>query len=156
MWRMVALLPSQSDRVPPPSYSGPASHTRGLHPLSSLRMFQGCGVSPDTRCPATLIPPTGLDTLDTYKTAIACGRLISVSVTRTLLRVASLRARPHNTGDTGCSEQGGDSHERAQTTRTQLRKALPMRDQPLLRRIPMPEGRQGEGGWSPSVREARP
>ena len=32
---------SQSDRVPPPSLSGPACHTRGLHPLSSSRMFQG-------------------------------------------------------------------------------------------------------------------
>src|SRR5215212_11919374 len=28
------VIPSQSDRVPPPSSSGPASHTRGLHPLS--------------------------------------------------------------------------------------------------------------------------
>jgi hypothetical protein len=32
------------------------------------------------------------------KTAIACGRLISVSVTTTLLRVASFRARPHKNG----------------------------------------------------------
>jgi hypothetical protein len=82
--------------------------------------------------------------------------LISVGVTRTLLRVASLRARPHKTGDTGCSEQGGDSHEREQTTRTQLRKSVPMRDQPLVRWSILRRSRQGEGGWSPSVREARP
>src|SRR5215203_103780 len=74
----------------------------------------------------------------------------------TLLRVASLRARPRKTGDTGCSEQGGASHEREQTTRTHLRKAVPMRDQPLVPWSPMPEGRQGESRWSRFVREARP
>jgi hypothetical protein len=46
------------------------------------------------------------------KTAIAYGRLISVSVTRTLLRVASFKgSAPQETGDTGCSRQrGGASH----------------------------------------------
>src|SRR5215203_2213283 len=49
------------------------------------------------------------------KTAIACGRLIAVSVTRTLLRVGSVSARPHKTGDTGCSGQrGGVSNGREQ------------------------------------------
>jgi hypothetical protein len=36
------------------------------------------------------------------KEAIANGRLISVSVARTLPRVASSRARPHESGDTEC------------------------------------------------------
>ena len=31
MWRMVALLPSQSDRVRPPTLSGPASHIPDWH-----------------------------------------------------------------------------------------------------------------------------
>src|ERR671911_618379 len=92
-------------------------------------------------------------------TAIAYGRLISVSVecVWTLLRVAFFFwARPRKTGDTGCTEQGGDSHEREQSTKAQPRKALPMRDQPLVRWSILRRSRQGEGGWSPSVREARP
>src|SRR5215211_1916987 len=73
----------------------------------------------------------------------------------TLLRVAFFfRARPRKTGDTECSEQGGDSHEREQSTRTPHRKALPLRDQPLVRWSPMPEGRQGKRRWTRSVREA--
>jgi hypothetical protein len=43
MERMVSLLPSQSDRVPPSISSGPASHTRGLHllVLKDVPMMQG-------------------------------------------------------------------------------------------------------------------
>src|SRR5215213_5551536 len=75
----------------------------------------------------------------------------------TLLRVAFFFwARPRKTGDTGCSEQGGASHERAKSTMAQPGEGVPMRDQPLVRRGPMPEGREGESRWSPSVRETRP
>ena len=34
-------------------------------------------------------------------------------------------------------------------------KSVPMRDQPLVRWSPMPEDREGESRWSPSVRETR-
>src|SRR5215212_5493490 len=68
------------------------------------------GVSSDTRCPATLTSLTILDTLDTYKTAIAYWSLdirwrhvrVDASSSRLLL-LGSAR----KTGDTGCSEQGG-------------------------------------------------
>src|SRR5215204_2195648 len=105
MERMVSLLPSQSDRVPPPPLSGPASHTRGLHLLVLKDVTRMWGVfrhivPRDTDTPYSTCYSRYLE-----KTAIACGRLISVSVTRTLLRVASFRARPRKTGDTGCSEQ---------------------------------------------------
>src|SRR5215203_4924355 len=80
------------------------------------------------------------------KTAIACGRLISVSVTRTLLRVGSFTgSAPLKTGDTRCSEQrGGDSHGREQTTGAHLRKALLLRDQPLVRWSILRRSRQGD------------
>src|SRR5215207_2831938 len=75
----------------------------------------------------------------------------------TLLRVAFFFwARPRKTGDTGGSEQGGASHEREQSTKAQPRKSVPMRDQPLVRWSVLRRSRQGEGGWSPSVREAHP
>src|SRR5215218_3936582 len=141
MWRMVLSLPSQSDRVPPSLFVWPGVP----HPGLASSRPQGCGVSSDTRCPATPTSPTVLVTLDTYKTAIACGRLISVSVTRTLLRVGSFRARPRKTGDTGCSGQrGGDSLEREQTTGAHLRKALLLRDQPLVRWSILRRSRQGD------------
>src|SRR5215216_3213459 len=76
---------------------------------------------------------------------------------RSLLRVAFFFwARPRKTGDTECSEQGGASHEREQSTKTHLRKSVPMRDQPLVRWSVLRRSRQGESRWARFVREARP
>src|SRR5215208_6652123 len=53
------------------------------------------------------------------------------------------------------AKREGASHEREQSTKVHLRKSVPMRDQPLVRWSPMPEGRQGKRRQSRFVREAR-
>jgi hypothetical protein len=50
------VIPSQSDRVPPPCSAGPASNI----PLShALLLLEYARVSSDTRCPATPTPLGG-------------------------------------------------------------------------------------------------
>src|SRR5215216_7052918 len=75
---------------------------------------------------------------------------------QTLLRVAFFFwARPRKTGDTECTEQGGASHEREQSTKAHLRKSVPMRGLPLVRWSVLRRSRRGESRWTPPVREAR-
>src|SRR5215211_1273864 len=72
----------------------------------------------------------------------------------TLLRVAFIFwARLRKTGDTECSEQGGDSHEREQSTKAHLRKSVPLRGLPLVRWSVLRRSRQGECRWSRFVIE---
>src|SRR5215210_5037353 len=74
----------------------------------------------------------------------------------TLLRVAFFFwARPRKTGDTGCSEQGGTSYEREQSTGGQFGTTILLRGLPLVRWSPMREGCRGQSRWSRFVREAR-
>src|SRR5215211_4288994 len=53
------------------------------------------------------------------------------------------------------AKRGGAPHERERSTRAQPRKAVPMRDQPLVRWSLLPRRGQGESRWAPTVREAR-
>src|SRR5215212_4836147 len=71
-------------------------------------------------------------------------------------RLLLLGSAPQNGGyRVWWTNRGGASHEREQSKGAQLRKAVPMRDKPLVRWSVLRRSRQGERGWSPSVRKPR-